>query len=126
VVSGSSDGEQQLLGAVDARFAAGLAFVLAGIRLDALSVGAAADADAGLSRCRLAASTAATMRSFVTDGCALMPSTIMMVSEERIAGEPGGLLSLSSSGLARFLAPLSLTDGARIIGSRKVGREAER
>ena len=40
--------KQQLLGAVDARFAAGLAFVFAGVRLNAFGFRAAADAKAGI------------------------------------------------------------------------------
>src|SRR5215467_8920464 len=44
----SSNREQQFLGSVDAGFAAGVAFVLAGVGLDAECVGAAADAEAGI------------------------------------------------------------------------------
>jgi hypothetical protein len=49
-----ADREQQFLGTVDAGFAAGLAFVLAGVGLNAKRVGTAADAKARIVQARTA------------------------------------------------------------------------
>jgi len=115
-----SDGEQQFLGAEDAGFTAGLALVVAGVGLDALSVGAAADADAGVLQASSGGLDRGVDAVFRADECALIPLMIIMGSGERISGEPGETLS-STAGLAHVPALLSLSDGAHQWAERPAG-----